>query len=544
MPTDPSPETRQDAPGAGRWPDEVESLTATEHFSRRDDGTIRRGVELAWVRRSSSFAARGWVAYFRQLGPDDADEGWTRCGEATADATSLLVLDRFALMVRYEFVVVPVGATCCAQRPPAACHVRARLRLLGDVVPAPAPEGLALVSLGSGVLLRWEPVDVPGIPLYEVRVGSERFDLADVVGRTTLCEIALPDLPPLAHVSGPALTFHVAALCATGVPGSVGKLRAQAVLWGPAEDVGGAVLSAPAWSGTKDGAVVADDWLVLDDGETEATYTTDTLDAGAVRSWRLFALVVARRENEVLTPALRQFPRGSYWGRRRSAAGRDAEAYPQDPVPRRGPLSPNDSLGSISENPTLSPNTFAEPRPDDAPVLTANEKRFAASSAAGRSYSPAHGIASTAETGYAIDVRFSDDGVAWTEWGPYARQVRTFRYVAARVTLRQPAPAMKLSLEDVCLVVVRATPKAVTDATTALAALGTPVENETPAGTINGVNDTFTLAHAPLGPVQLFRNGLLQLLGTDYTISGGTSVVYQPGSIPEPGDWHRVWYRR
>lgn len=47
------------------------------------------------------------------------------------------------------------------------------------------------------------------------------------------------------------------------------------------------------------------------------------------------------------------------------------------------------------------------------------------------------------------------------------------------------------------------------------------VPNETPAGAVDGMNDTFTLANTPVvDSVQLSRNGALQTPITDYTISG------------------------
>jgi hypothetical protein len=54
------------------------------------------------------------------------------------------------------------------------------------------------------------------------------------------------------------------------------------------------------------------------------------------------------------------------------------------------------------------------------------------------------------------------------------------------------------------------------------------VIRETPAGTINGVNVTFTLAATPVaGTEQLFLNGILQEpgAGNDYTISGATITM-------------------
>lgn len=55
--------------------------------------------------------------------------------------------------------------------------------------------------------------------------------------------------------------------------------------------------------------------------------------------------------------------------------------------------------------------------------------------------------------------------------------------------------------------------------------IGTAVNNETPSGTFDGINATFTLAHTPLsGTLQLFLNGAFQHPGVsaDYTLSGST----------------------
>ncbi len=51
------------------------------------------------------------------------------------------------------------------------------------------------------------------------------------------------------------------------------------------------------------------------------------------------------------------------------------------------------------------------------------------------------------------------------------------------------------------------------------------ITNETPTGTVNGSNVTFTLANAPAaGTLQLYRNGVRQQAGAgaDYTLSGST----------------------
>jgi hypothetical protein len=70
------------------------------------------------------------------------------------------------------------------------------------------------------------------------------------------------------------------------------------------------------------------------------------------------------------------------------------------------------------------------------------------------------------------------------------------------------------------------------------------VTRETPTGTINGVNTTFTLANTPiLNTEQVFLNGLLQEpgAGIDYTISGATITML---NVPQTGDRLKVNYQK
>jgi hypothetical protein len=63
------------------------------------------------------------------------------------------------------------------------------------------------------------------------------------------------------------------------------------------------------------------------------------------------------------------------------------------------------------------------------------------------------------------------------------------------------------------------------------------IENETPSGTVNGVNVTFTLANTPHANsfVKLYLNGLRQAQGasSDYTVSG-TTITFN--TAPVSGD--------
>jgi hypothetical protein len=70
------------------------------------------------------------------------------------------------------------------------------------------------------------------------------------------------------------------------------------------------------------------------------------------------------------------------------------------------------------------------------------------------------------------------------------------------------------------------------------------VDSETPAGAINGVNASFTLANAPnpAASLALFLNGLLQDQGFDYTLSGNT-ITFATAGVPQNGDRLLASYR-
>jgi hypothetical protein len=74
---------------------------------------------------------------------------------------------------------------------------------------------------------------------------------------------------------------------------------------------------------------------------------------------------------------------------------------------------------------------------------------------------------------------------------------------------------------------------------------GSFADAEVPTGTINGVNDTFTVANAPspAGSLALYKNGQLMIAGgSDYTLTTN-SIVFVAGAIPQTGDVLTANYR-
>jgi hypothetical protein len=81
------------------------------------------------------------------------------------------------------------------------------------------------------------------------------------------------------------------------------------------------------------------------------------------------------------------------------------------------------------------------------------------------------------------------------------------------------------------------------DGTAGPCAQPTYSDAETPGGTLDGVNNTFTLANTPLGSsLMLFRNGINTGAGVDYTLTG-SSIQFGAGAIPQPGDTLTASYR-
>lgn len=67
---------------------------------------------------------------------------------------------------------------------------------------------------------------------------------------------------------------------------------------------------------------------------------------------------------------------------------------------------------------------------------------------------------------------------------------------------------------------------------------------ETPSGTINGTDAVFNLtgAPAPAASLTLYRNGLVQTRGMDFTLAGA-AITFASNNLPQPGDVLQAYYR-
>jgi len=70
------------------------------------------------------------------------------------------------------------------------------------------------------------------------------------------------------------------------------------------------------------------------------------------------------------------------------------------------------------------------------------------------------------------------------------------------------------------------------------------VDGESPTGAVNGVNSVFLLnrAASPAASLNLYRNGLLQRPGTDFSLAGAV-ITFFSGALPRSGDLLTASYR-
>jgi hypothetical protein len=69
------------------------------------------------------------------------------------------------------------------------------------------------------------------------------------------------------------------------------------------------------------------------------------------------------------------------------------------------------------------------------------------------------------------------------------------------------------------------------------------VDGDALSGTLNGSNAVFTISQVPIaGSLAVYRNGLLQTAGVDYTLSGST-ITFMPNSVPRSTDTVSGYYR-
>jgi hypothetical protein len=70
-------------------------------------------------------------------------------------------------------------------------------------------------------------------------------------------------------------------------------------------------------------------------------------------------------------------------------------------------------------------------------------------------------------------------------------------------------------------------------------------DQDVPGGVVDGSNNSFTLSAVPnpVTSLDVYRNGLLQEPGTDYTLAGSNIIQFTAGNIPQPGDTLLANYR-
>jgi len=71
------------------------------------------------------------------------------------------------------------------------------------------------------------------------------------------------------------------------------------------------------------------------------------------------------------------------------------------------------------------------------------------------------------------------------------------------------------------------------------------VDGDSPAGIVDGSNTSFTLSAVPnpASSLAVYRNGMLQKLVQDYTLTGASTIQFVAADAPQPGDTLLASYR-
>lgn len=126
------------------------------------------------------------------------------------------------------------------------------------------------------------------------------------------------------------------------------------------------------------------------------------------------------------------------------------------------------------------------------------------------------------------------------------RPVRGTAYAASRAAVINAAGQLDAATGDTrdCVRVDGTSTPCGGTTTTTTGTLYAFADAETPTGTVNGANPSFTVVNTPqpAASLALYRNGVLMKPGVDFTLSGNT-VTFAAASIPQTGDLLTANYR-
>lgn len=514
-------------PREGALPAECTDVTARELGSIAADGTLWRGVMIGWRYADQTHAAKAFMIYYRRADSDT----WRLLAQAGGGTRTHPCYGFFQTDARYVFAVIAVGPACCAKRPPDATDAVVHLTFYGDEPLPPAPTNLRLEQVGEAIYVKWDPVEYVGLPLYEVRLGEGRITEAEILGHTPGTLWPLSGMLPLGKdASDPSLEVMVTALSPTGRRGGIARLSGKQPEWGFDGNMGTALLYANSnnWNG---GALDGLDDTANGLTPTSPTASTGTwqsgpVDLGSLAKWefRPWMHVIV---TYCLTPRMSWFSPNSPLGKSRSPNGGASEI--DYPLPDGVGWSPNSIDKTPNGSGALTPSSQIR-----TGGWSPSMAWFTPNAPMGTIFTP-NGFVSTAALDAVLEWRTSEDGSTYTDWEEAAAGMRYCRYVEWRITVTSVGRARGIVVKTL-RVQTREAGKAWTPAFH---------DNETPSGTINGVNDTFTVSATPdPATFMLWKNGVLMQndASGDYTLSGST-ITYDPGSIPSGSDWHVCSYR-
>ena len=257
-------------PDPRAFPDDVTFIILTERAQVLKDGSIVSAVDVTYT---PGYGATYYEIYYKQSDMD----AWLYSGETTS--THYVLMGNLTEDTTYDIAVVSVGPT--GTKKDVNNAPSAQIYIQGKTDPPPDVTNLQVVRSGSTITLIWDPVDCADLAGYEIRyidnyTGTSWNTAIVMAFLETKTEYITSNFAP------GEIYFLIKAVNTSGIY-SVNPCWVSETL--PDRINENILVSRDertlGWPGTKVNMTVAGSNLRLDAGETEGSYTTPELDAGA-----------------------------------------------------------------------------------------------------------------------------------------------------------------------------------------------------------------------------------------------------------------------
>ena len=272
-------------PDPRAFPDDVTHIILTERAQVSKDGSIVSAIDVTFT---PGFGAVSFEIWYKE----SSKAAWLFSGTTGPASTHYVLTGNLTEDTSYDIAVVSVGPV--VKKDPSAAPMSS-IYIEGKTTPPPDVTNLNVVRSGSTITLSWDPVVCNDLAGYEIRyidnyTGTSWHTAVVMAFMETKTQFITSDFAP------GEIYFLIKAVNTSGIY-STNPAYVSATLEGR---IGENILvsrdeRALGWTGTKTDMTVSGSNLRLDAGETEGSYVTPEMDAGAaVRALITVYTVVAQ----------------------------------------------------------------------------------------------------------------------------------------------------------------------------------------------------------------------------------------------------------